>query len=67
MVEPRQGNCQAINAAFETALATFPAAAHLLMIDDDEVASLSWLERMICMVEATGADVVGGPVVSEFR
>ena len=24
VVEPRQGNCHAINAAFETALATFP-------------------------------------------
>ena len=26
VVEPRQGNCHAINAAFETALATFPVA-----------------------------------------
>ena len=39
VVEPRQGNCHAINAAFETALATFPAATNLLMIDDDEIAS----------------------------
>src|SRR3981081_425264 len=37
--EPRQGNCHAINAAFETALAMFPAAAHFLMIDEDERAS----------------------------
>ena len=29
VVEPRQGNCHAINAAFETALATFPMAASL--------------------------------------
>jgi hypothetical protein len=39
VVEPRQGNCHAINAAFETALAVFPAASHFLMIDDDEIAS----------------------------
>ena len=62
VVEPQQGNCHAINAAFETALATFPDAAHLLMIDDDEIASELWLERMVGAAETTGADVVGGPV-----
>src|SRR5262249_18490721 len=46
LVEPRQGNCHSINAAFETALATFPQAANFLMIDDDEIASPDWLERM---------------------
>lgn len=66
VIEPRQGNCQAINAAFETALATFPAAEHLLMIDDDEVASLNWVERMVGVAEATGADLVGGPVLPNF-
>jgi GT2 family glycosyltransferase len=66
VVEPRQGNCHAINAAFETALARFPDAAHFLMIDDDEIASPGWLERMIRAAEATGADVVGGPVVPNF-
>ena len=62
VVEPRQGNCHAINAAFETALATFPAAAHFLMIDDDEIASPDWLELMVRAAQATGAGVVGGPV-----
>jgi GT2 family glycosyltransferase len=66
VVEPRQGNCHAINAAFETALATFPAAVHLLMIDDDEIASNDWLERMVCAAETTGADLVGGPVFPNF-
>ena len=66
VVEPRQGNCHAINAAFETALATFPEAAHLLMIDDDEIASELWLEHMIGAAEATGVDVVGGPVFPVF-
>ena len=66
IVEPRQGNCHAINAAFETALATFPAATKLLMIDDDEIASQQWLERMVDAAESTGADLVGGPVLPDF-
>jgi GT2 family glycosyltransferase len=66
VVEPRQGNCHAINAAFETALATFPAATSFLMIDDDEIASPDWLELMVSAAEATGADVVGGPVWPNF-
>lgn len=66
VVEPRQGNCHAINAAFETAQAIFPDASHFLMIDDDEIASKDWLERMVRAAEASGADVVGGPVLQRF-
>lgn len=66
VVEPKQGNCHAINAAFETALATFPAATHFLMIDDDEIASPDWLELMLRAAEANAADVVGGPVFPDF-
>jgi glycosyltransferase involved in cell wall biosynthesis len=66
MIEPRQGNCQAINAAFETALATFPAARHLLMIDDDELAAPDWLEQMVSAAETTDAEIVGGPVFPDF-
>jgi GT2 family glycosyltransferase len=66
VVEPRQGNCHAINAAFETAQGTFPAATHFLMIDDDEIASKDWLELMVRAAELTGADVVGGPVLQSF-
>ncbi|WP_291863067.1 glycosyltransferase [Bradyrhizobium sp.] len=66
VIEPRQGNCQAINAAFETALATFPEALHFLMIDDDEIASMDWLELMVRSAEASGADLVGGPVQPHF-
>ena len=66
VVEPRQGNCHAINAAFETALATFPTATSFLMIDDDEIASPDWLEQMVGAAEATGADLVGGPVLPNF-
>ena len=51
VIEPRQGNCHAINAAFETALQMFPMATSLLMIDDDEIASPDWLEQMIWTAE----------------
>jgi GT2 family glycosyltransferase len=66
VVEPRQGNCHAINAAFEMAQAIFPDAIHFLMIDDDEIASEHWLERMVRAAEVTCADVVGGPVLQHF-
>jgi hypothetical protein len=66
LVEKRQGNCQAINAAFETAQALFPAADRFLMIDDDEIASPDWLELMVRTAEATAADIVGGPVLPIF-
>ncbi len=46
--------------------ATFPDAAHFLMIDDDEIASPDWLEQLTRAGEATGADVVGGPVLQRF-
>ena len=66
VVEPRQGNCHAINAAFETAQAIFSDAKYFLMIDDDEIASPEWLEQMMRAVEVSGADVVGGPVLQRF-
>jgi GT2 family glycosyltransferase len=67
VVEPRQGNCHAINAAFDTALAAFPQADHFLMIDDDELASGDWLEQMISAARNSGADIVGGPVWPVFE
>ncbi|MBR0696886.1 glycosyltransferase family 2 protein [Bradyrhizobium lablabi] len=67
LVEPRQGNCYAINAAFETALALFPVAEHFLMIDDDEIASPDWIDRMVSTAEISGADLVGGPVWPNFH
>jgi glycosyltransferase involved in cell wall biosynthesis len=66
LVEPRQGNCYAINAAFETALAMFPVATKFLMIDDDEIAAPDWLESMARAAETSGADLVGGPVFPNF-
>lgn len=66
-IEPQQGNVHAINAGFALALARFPDAEFLLMIDDDEVASPGWLDRMVRAAEAQDADVVGGPVQPRFH
>ena len=38
-----------------------------MMIDDDEVASSNWLERMVDAAETTGAEIVGGPVFPGLR
>jgi hypothetical protein len=67
LVEPQQGNVHAINAGFAAALEHFPNAQHILMIDDDEIASVDWLDAMVSGAEASGADIVGGPVVPRFR
>lgn len=66
-VEARQGNCHAINTAFDLARSAFPQAEFFLMIDDDEIAEPQWMERLVGRAEATGADLVGGPVVRRFE
>lgn len=66
LVEPRQGHCNGCNALFRAARARWPRATYFLMIDDDEVASPDWLDRLVGTAEATGADLVGGPVQSRF-
>jgi GT2 family glycosyltransferase len=67
VVEPKQGNVEAINAGFAAALERYPAAEYFLMIDDDEVASPGWLELMVGAAETSGAGIVGGPVNPEFE
>ena len=66
IVESRRGNVHAINAGFAAALAAFPAAEYFLMIDDDELASPHWLAGLVDAAKASGADIVGGPVVPRF-
>jgi GT2 family glycosyltransferase len=67
MVEPRQGNVEAINAGFAAALQRFPQTQYMLMIDDDEIASPSWLARMVEGAARSGAGIVGGPVNPKFE
>jgi len=66
ITEPQQGNCHAINAAFETAMTQFPDAAMLLMIDDDEMAAPTWLQAIVDAAQRSNADIVGGPVFPQF-
>jgi GT2 family glycosyltransferase len=61
IIEQRQGNCNAYNAGFAAALATFPDLTHIAIIDDDEVAVPDWLELLAATAQASGADSVGGP------
>src|SRR3954454_12173840 len=67
VLESRRGNCNAINKAFDVARRSFATALYFLMIDDDEVATPEWLERMVDAAERTGADIVGGPVFPRFE
>jgi len=67
IVEAEQGNVAAINAGFAAALARFPTADNILMIDDDEVASPGWLGLMVGAAERSGAGIVGGPVNPRFE
>ena len=67
VVEPRQGNVAAINCGFAAALSRWPEARYFLMIDDDEIATPDWLERMVGAAERSGAGIVGGPVTPEFE
>ena len=61
LVAHERGNCSAYNAGWQTALATFPAMQHLLVIDDDECAGVDWIERLVAAADAIGADMVGAP------
>jgi GT2 family glycosyltransferase len=67
VVEPRQGNCNAYNAGFAAVLDTFPNLTHVAIIDDDELASANWLERLLEAAAASGADIVGGPQLPRFE
>lgn len=66
LIEERQGNCHAINAAFSSAMTWFPDAEFFLMIDDDEVASPQWLDEIVATTRRFDADIAGGPVGREF-
>lgn len=63
----KRGNCAAYNAGWQMALASFPAFRHLLVIDDDEIATPLWLETMCATAETLNADIVNGPVPPVFE
>ncbi|RFC62835.1 glycosyltransferase family 2 protein [Fulvimarina endophytica] len=67
LVAHEQGNCSAYNAGIATALETYREFSHLLIIDDDELASETWLERMLETSERLDLDLVGGPQIPVFE
>lgn len=66
IIAHERGNCCAYNAGWTTALSEFPNLCYVQVIDDDEIASPDWLERMCATAESLDADIVGGPQVPEF-
>lgn len=67
IVEPRQGNCKAYNAAWRCALTRFPALTHILGIDDDETADPAWLEAFLRAAKDAPAELFGGSVTPTFE
>lgn len=67
IVEPRQGNCKAYNAAWRCVLTRFANVRYICGIDDDEEASPRWLAELIAGAEASGAGIVGGSVTPIFE
>ena len=66
IVEPRQGNCKAYNAAWRCALTRFPALEQVLGIDDDEEAEPGWLDAFVTAARTAPADLFGGSVTAVF-
>ncbi len=66
LVEPRQGNCKAYNAAWSHVVSRMPHVPYICGIDDDEEADPGWLAALVECAGRTGAGIVGGPVTPVF-
>lgn len=62
VLEPQRGYSNARNAV----LRNIGEADHVVFIDDDEVPTRGWLDHLRDVQTRTGAEVVVGPVISEF-
>ncbi|TCR68808.1 glycosyltransferase family A protein [Bosea sp. BK604] len=67
IVEPRQGNCKAYNAAWRCALTRLPALKQVLGIDDDEEAEPQWLDAFLRAAQSAPAQLFGGSVAPRFE
>lgn len=67
IVEPRQGNCKAYNAAWRCALTRLPALKQVLGIDDDEQAEAGWLDAYLRAAATAPAELFGGSVTPDFE
>jgi hypothetical protein len=67
IVAHRRGHSHACNAGWAMALDLYPNLRALAGIYDDEVAAPEWLDGLIAVQEAHGADIVGGPQLPVFE
>jgi len=67
IVEPRQGNCKAYNAAWRCALTRLPALKQIAGIDDDEEAEPGWLAAFLQAAADAPAELFGGSVTPRFE
>jgi GT2 family glycosyltransferase len=67
IIAHERGNCNAYNAGWHMALQLYPNFKNLIVIDDDEIADLNWLERMCNARQKYSADIVGGPQLPVFE
>lgn len=67
IVAHERGNCSAYNAGWMTAFVHFPNFSHILVIDDDEVATPHWIETMMQAAGQFDADIVGAPQIQIFE
>ncbi|WP_185984838.1 glycosyltransferase family 2 protein [Aureimonas mangrovi] len=67
LVVPERGNCNAYNSGWRSALAEFPNARFIIVIDDDELAAPGWAQALVDTAEVLPADLVGGPQVPVFE
>ncbi|WP_026618278.1 hypothetical protein M728_000308 [Ensifer sp. WSM1721] len=67
IVVRRRGLAHACNAGWAAALNLYPNLAVLAAIYDDEVAAPEWLDCLVAVRDAHGADIVGGPQLPVFQ
>lgn len=66
LLEARQGNCKAYNAAWSFVRSALPDVPFICGIDDDEEALPGWLGALVKAAETSGAGIVGGTVTPVF-
>ncbi len=67
IIAHRRGHSHACNGGWATALDLYPNLRALAGIYDDEVAAPEWLDGLMGVQEALGADIVGGPQLPVFE
>ena len=67
VIAAERGHSQASNAAFAAAVALSPPAELVAMMDDDQVATPTWLSKLVHAQTEFDADIVNGPAIAAFE